>query len=246
MDSPFLFKPGKPIVTVGRIFGTPLAFQGFSWLPLNQVFAWTLFTRQAMKDHADWTRWRHLLLGGLKMIVLLGSEWCHNIAHAAVARVVGQPVDSMRIIAGMPVLLYKEPEHPSVTPRQHILRSLGGPLCNAVLLLVSKLIQQITLPKSPAREVVNVAAGMNTFITFASLTPVPEFDGGPILKWSLISHGYSPERASRISIRANRLIGSGLLGASAVSIKNRRWLLALIFSFLGVLSLTAGYGRMKT
>ncbi|MFA5836477.1 MAG: hypothetical protein WC837_05930 [Bellilinea sp.] len=245
MDSPFLFKPGKPIVTVGCIFGTPLAFQGFNWLPLNQVLAWTLFTRQAMKDHADWTRWRHLLLGGLKMIVLLGSEWCHNIAHVAVARGIGQPVDGIRIIAGMPVLLYKEPEHPSIAPRQHILRSLGGPLCNAVLLLVSKVFQQITPPESPAREVMNVASGMNTFITFASLTPVPEFDGGPILKWSLISHGYSPERASQVSIRANRLIGFGLLGATAVSIKNHSWLLALIYSFLGVLSLATGYGRTK-
>ncbi len=128
MDNPLAFKPEQPVTTVGRIFGSSLAVQGISWLPVNQLIAWALFAWLSRKQHGGWPAWHHLWLGGLKMAVLLGSEWCHNLAHAGAARAVGQPVDRVRIILGMPVLLYDEPEHPSVSPRQHLVRSLGGPL----------------------------------------------------------------------------------------------------------------------
>ena len=245
MANPFSFQPGKPVIQIGRIFGTPLSLQGLNWLPANQVFLWALFSWQSVKKHTAWPGRRHLLLGGLKMAVVLGSEWCHNIAHVAAARAVGKPVDAMRIIVGMPVLLYDEPEHPSITPRQHILRSLGGPVCNMVLFAASRFLQRNTPAGSPAREVADAAAGMNAFLASASLLPVPVFDGGPILKWSLISRGLSRDQAAVVITRANRVLGAGLIGASAAAINRRRWLLALVFSFLGALSLATGFGKMK-
>jgi Zn-dependent protease len=179
------------------------------------------------------------------MGVLLGSEWCHNIAHVAAARAIGKPVDAMRIIFGMPVLIYREPEHPSISPRQHIIRSLAGPVFNFVLLVISKCFQRATAPGSPAREVADVAAGMNTFITFGSLVPVPVFDGGPILKWSLIARGASPAQATAIMSCTNLTLGSVLSIAGGSALRRRRWLIALILSFLGALALAAGYGKIK-
>jgi Zn-dependent protease len=245
MENPFSFQPGKPVTSIGNIFGTPLAVQGLNWLPANQVLLWALFTWRSIKKHTSWSGWQHLLLGGLKMVVVLGSEWCHNIAHVAAARAVGKPVDAMRLILGMPVLLYDEPEHPSITPRQHIIRSLGGPVCNGVLLLVSKMFQLITRSGSPVREVADAAAGMNTVITFGSLVPVPAFDGGPILKWSLISRGCSPAKTASIITRTNQVVGAGLAGAAAAAIYKRSWLLALIFLSLGALALVDGFGKKR-
>lgn len=245
MESPFLFKSDRPITWIGRVFGTPLGVQGISWLPLNELFFWILFTWQSVRQHTIWRWTDHILLGAAKMAVMLGSEWCHNIAHTAVARAIGKPVNYLRIILGMPVLIYLEPEHPSVTPRQHILRSLGGPLCSAFLFLFSRLFQKVTPPGSPVREVANVAVGMNTFITLASLIPNPAFDGGPIFKWSLVSFGVSPSQAERYRIYANRWIGVGLLGASIFSLRKSAPLRALIFCGLGLIALSSGLEKVK-
>ncbi len=244
-ENPFTFKPGQRVFPLGKIFGTPLALQGSNWLPVTQVFFWVLFTWRSKRDRPSWSGYQHFILGGLKMVVLLGSEWCHNLAHVAAARAVGKPVDAIRILFGMPVLLYDEPEHPSITPRQHIIRSLAGPICNLTLLLFGKLFQRLTPPSSPAREIVDTAVGMNTFIASAALVPIPAFDGGPILKWSLIARGYSPDKAKAITTRLDQVVGVGLLGSAAVALRKRRWLLALILSFLGMLSLATGFGKLK-
>ena len=240
MKNPFEYAPDQPVIIMGRVFGTPLARQGWNWLPLNQILMWALFTWQSLRARPAWPAWRHALLGGLQMTVMLGSEWCHNLAHAAAAKAVGKPADSLRIIMGMPVLIYHEPEHPSVTPRQHIIRALGGPLCSLTLLLLSKAFQRITPPASAARQVANAAVGMNTFIALGSFTPIPAFDGGPILKWSLVARGASPTHAGQIVTRASRAAGMALLAASALAIHRRRWLPAAIMGLLGALSLLFG------
>lgn len=243
MDNPLAFKPDQPVTTVGRIFGSPLAVQGISWLPANQLFTWALFAWLSRKQHGGWSAWRHLWLGGLKMAVLLGSEWCHNLAHAAAARAVGQPVDRVRIILGMPVLLYDEPEHPAVTPRQHLARSLGGPLCNVMLWALSKVFQGRTPPGSPAREVVDVAVGMNTFLASASLLPISVFDGGPVVKWALVMRGLTPAQAEAALKRVNRALGPGLVGVAAAAAARRSWLVALVLALLGGMSLWEGRAK---
>jgi hypothetical protein len=177
------------------------------------------------------------------MLVFFGSEWCHNLAHVAAARSVGKPVDELRIIVGMPVLLYAEPEHPSITPRQHILRSAAGPLCSILLLVLSKLFQRASRPGSPARDVADTAVLMNTFTTVGAFMPVPAFDGGPLLKWSLVARGFSHARAAAVLRRSNQLIGPGLVGAAAAAVYKRSWLLALVLALLGGVSLSVGFGR---
>jgi Zn-dependent protease len=86
---------------------------------------------------------------------------------------------------------------------------------------------------------------MNTFIASAALVPVSVFDGGPVLKWSLIARGYSHEETAAVTTRLNQVVGMGLLGSAVVALGKRRWLLALILFFLGVLSLAAGLGKIK-
>ncbi len=245
MANPFAYDPGRRVVRIATVFGVPLGVQGFNWLPANEVIAWGIFTWLSMRKRPAWAAWRHGLLGGLKMAVVLGSEWCHNLAHAVAARCVGRPVDAMRILFGMPVLLYNEPEHPSITPHQHILRSAAGPACNALLLAVSLLLKRFTHADSPAREVADAAAVMNTFLTTGSLLPVPVFDGGPILKWSLVLGGVVPGRTQAITERVNLGVGGALAAASAVTAARRHWLAAGILAALGLLAVAAGLGKLR-
>jgi Zn-dependent protease len=219
MQNPLRFKPDQPVCTVGHIGNTPIAVQGANWLPANQLIFWSLFAWLSKRTHPAWSGLQLFLAGGLKMVVFLGSEWCHNLAHVAAARAIGKPVDALRIILGMPVLIYDEPEHSSITPRQHLIRSLAGPVCNSVLLLASKLFQRSTRQGSVAREIADVAVGMNTFIACGSLIPIEAFDGGPILKWSLIARGFSPVQAQKITAQTSRAIGVCLVGAALVSIQ---------------------------
>ncbi len=44
-------------------------------------------------------------------------------------------MDAMRIFWGTPLLVYFDIEDPSVTPKEHITRALGGPMFNAVALI---------------------------------------------------------------------------------------------------------------
>jgi Zn-dependent protease len=243
--NPMAFKPGKRILYLGSIFGTPLAIQGVNWLPLNQLVVWGFFTWNSFKKYTSWSKFQHLILGGLQMFVLLGSEWCHNLAHVAAARSVGKPVDAVRILFGMPILLYDQPEHPSVTPRQHIIRSSGGPICNTVLWLICKIFQRSVPAGSPTREIVNTATGMNAFLVSASLVPVPFLDGGPILKWSLIERGAPPAKVTAMITRSQQITGAGLLGSAVIAICKRNWLMAMLMTFLGAISLATGLGKLK-
>jgi Zn-dependent protease len=245
MFNPFVFQPGRPVATIAHVFGAAVKIQGLSWLPVNQLLAWAWFAWQSLQKHASWPLCKHLGLGGLRMLVFLGSEWCHNLAHVAAARAVGQPVDALRIFMGMPVLMYDEPEHPSITPKQHIIRSAAGPLCNFILLSAAWLFQRASRPGSAARDIADTAVGMNSFIAGGALLPVPVFDGGPIAKWSLIGRGVSPARSAALIRRANRVIGPGLAGAAVAAVYKRSWWLALILSFMGYVSLSVGFGQAE-
>jgi Zn-dependent protease len=175
----------------------------------------------------------------------VGGKCLSCLGHVAAARAVGKPVDAVRILFGMPILLYDQPEHPSVTPRQHIIRSAGGPICNAVLWLICKVFQQIVPAGSPTREIVNTAAGMNAFLVSASLVPVPFLDGGPIMKWSLVECGAPPARVTAMITHSQQITGAGFLGAAVISLRKRNWLMAMLMAFLGTLSLATGLGKFK-
>jgi Zn-dependent protease len=185
------------------------------------------------------------------MSAILGSEWCHNLAHAAAARLVGKPVDAIRINLGMPLLVYYDIEDPTVTPRQHVCRALGGPLINLYLLVVSVFFRGFTRPGTMARDIIDAVRGMNLFLVIAGLQPQPWLDGGVMLKWSLVAKGHTLEDAERKVRQANGAAAAGLGIAAAVAFngygvfkKNRkRW--GWLFGLLAALSLATATGFLK-
>ena len=234
--------PSKPIA---HCFGTPLYWRGWRSLPANQMLAWSFFAWQAGRRQPGRSLGAQIGIGLASMLAFLGSEWLHNLAHAAAARQIGKPMDGLEILAGMPVCIYTPENHRSTTPRQHVLRALGGPAFNFVLMLAARWLRSFTSSKSAAREVLNVAVGMNTFLCSASLVPVPGIDGGPLLKWSLVETGRTPAQAETL-LRQTDLALSPALGAlAALQVRRRSWLPAALAAAFAGLTLAVGLGKLK-
>ena len=228
--------------TIARIFGTPLIIKGLTWLPVAQLVAWLGMSLLAGKRRPERTWAKNLGVGALTMPVVLGSEWCHNLAHAAAAQAVQKPMDELRIIGGMPRVVYYNIEDPSVTPRQHILRALGGPIFNALLLGLSWLLRTKTAPESLAREAADVSVGTNLFLSSVSFLPIPIIDGGPILKWSLVSRGLSPASADSQLRKVNGAMGCGFIIATVAAFRKRHWLLGSLLAQFAVLAFAFAFG----
>ncbi|MGD8904107.1 MAG: hypothetical protein PVI67_11120 [Anaerolineae bacterium] len=245
MKKPAVVKPTDDVTLVGHICGTPVVVKDTTWLPMTEFAVWLLMSWLAGRGHDDRPWWKRLGTGALTMSAILGSEWCHNLAHAAAARSIGKPMDALRVTWGMPLLVYYDINDRTVSPRQHIFRALGGPVCNALLLLLAlcsrRLIKQGTVPGN----VVNAAVGMNTFLVSASLLPIPGLDGGPILKWSLVDRGATPEEADETVRAVNRVAGGGLGIAAGIALKRKRRFLGSLLALSATLSLAVGFGLLK-
>jgi Zn-dependent protease len=236
MKNPFAIGPGDQVTRVGQVFGTPLIVKGLSWLPVIELITWLAMAWQAGKRRPQRSWLERAGVAALTMPAILGSEWCHNLAHAAAARAIGKPMDAMRIAWGMPLCVYYDINDASVTPRQHILRSLGGPLFNLLALGIAVVVRTLTRTGSTEREVADVVVGMNAFLSGVSLLPLPGIDGGPILKWMLVEKGHSVEQADAIVQRANGPLAAALSLGSFLASRKRRWLAG---GFLALLAGTA-------
>ncbi len=235
----------NPPTKIGEIFDTPIVVVGNTWLPLTQLITWGIITRLGIKKHPERPTGEHIAVGGLKMAVILGSEWCHNLAHVAAAKLIGKPMDALRVAGGMPLCVYYDIEDPNVTPRQHITRALGGPAINISLLGIICLLRRFTPQESIAREISDAGVGMNLFLSTVSLLPIPGIDGGPILKWSLVERGRTLEEADEIVVQVNRITGVGLSAAAGVAMKKKRLFIGALLGMLSAIALGVGFGILK-
>jgi Zn-dependent protease len=245
MQKPTVVKPTDEATTVGSVFGTPVVVKGLTWLPLTQFAVWLLMAWLAGRGRPDRSWGKRLGAGALTMATILGSEWCHNLAHAAAARFVGKPMDALRVAWGMPLVVYYDVNDETVTPRQHITRSLGGPVFNALILPSALLLRRFTRQGSVLGDVANAAVGMNTFLCTASLLPIPGIDGGPILKWALVERGSTPEEADEMVRGVDRVVGGGLGVAAGIALVKRRRFMGSILAMFGALALAVGFGLVR-
>jgi Zn-dependent protease len=245
MIKPAFLKPDDQPTTVGRVFGTPMVVMGWTWLPVLELAASIILSWVAGRKRPDWSVRQRVYAGTASAVVMLGSEWMHNLAHTAVANQIGKPVDAIRVMWGTPLLIYYDINDQDVTPRQHIQRASGGPLINALLVPVSWVVRRLTPRDSVAHYVANFAFGTNCVLSTVSLVPIPGIDGGPMLKWSLVESGQSLAQADETVKGVNRMVGVGLGLAAGVAIKRRHTLLGAALAALAATSLAIGFGLLK-
>jgi Zn-dependent protease len=245
MIKPAFLEPDDQSTLVGHAFNTPIVVKGWTGLPLIELVAWGILSWVAGKKRPEWSWRKRVYVGGLSAAIVLGSEWCHNLAHTAIAARIGKPVDAIRIFWGTPLLIYYDINDRQVTPHQHILRALGGPVFNALMIALGWFFKKITREGTISRYAAEMAIGTNMFISSVSLLPIPGIDGGPILKWSLVQQGRSPVEADEAVKAVNLAVGSGLALAAGVALKKRRkWHAAAIAAFAAT-SLAIGFGLLK-
>jgi len=230
---------------VGRVFNTPLTTWKFSWIPITQLIVWIIFTRNASKRNPKESAFYWSTEGFFKMAAMLGSEWCHNLAHAFTANKVGKPMDQMRIQMGMPRCIYNKLNDEEVTPRQHIMRSLGGPIINLVMLPIAAMLRLFSKPNSIASETAKTAYQTNLFLSTTSLLPIPGIDGGPLLKWSLVEKGYTIKEADQVVQNTNGPLAVLLGLFSSWSFLNKKILAGIFSLMLGIISLSVFTGWLK-
>jgi hypothetical protein len=153
-----------------------------------------------------------LWAGKLSMLLLLVVDIGHALAHTVSARWAGAPMDEIRLEANMPRTIYYSDD---VTPRQHCQRAIGGPIFNAIGMLGSLAWWSVAKRGSLSRELAGVSSLGHGLIFAGSLLPLPFFDGGVLLKWSLVARGLSPEEADSRVRQANLGLGDALPAAGA-------------------------------
>ena len=210
MVKPVVVKPADDVTTVGSVLGTPVVVKGVTWLPLTQFAVWLIHglacrsrpSRPVMVEAAgDWCADHGPPFWGPNGATILptpprpgswASRWMRCVFRGACRLVV-----------------YYDVNDETVTPRQHIVRALGGPVCNALLLPFALLLRRFARQGSVLGDVANAAVGMNLFLCTASLLPIPGIDGGPILKWALVERGSTPEEADELVRGVDRVVGGG-------------------------------------
>jgi len=230
---------------VGRLFGTPVTIRGITWFPLTQLIMWGIMARVSKKKRPEAGFSRHIAEGALTSSAILGTEWCHNLAHAFIANWIGKPMDELQIQFGVPRCRYKEINDRKVSPRQHVIRSLGGPLINLLLIPLTALVKFLTKPDTIARETANAALQTNMFLSAVSLLPIPGIDGGPILKWSLVEKGYEIEEADQVVQRVNGPLSLALGLFSGAVFLNKKKLASILGTLLALISLGIYTGKIK-
>jgi Zn-dependent protease len=247
MIKPAVVSPGEEVDVAGYIFDAPLVTKGLTWLPVTQLFTWLIMIREAGRLHPERSWLQRMGIAALTMPVILGSEWCHNLAHALAAKLIGHPADAIRITWGMPLLVYFDEEVLEVTPRQHIIRGLGGPAINALFWGIAAFWRRFTRPNSAARDVADAALGMNSFLVLGGMLPIPYIDGGAVLKWTLIGKGNTPTEADdtlkMVNLATAAVLGAGAGGAFK---KRKRFLGGILAMFAGTcLMIGTGLFREK-
>jgi Zn-dependent protease len=242
MKKPAVLTPSDPVWEITQIFKTPLVVRkDFSALPLAPLLATVYFDRHLRIHHPDLTRHR-LAWSTVCALAMLGSEWCHNLTHTFVADRIGKPIDRIRVIFGMPLLVYYDPDDPAVTPREHMLRAIGGPLFNALTLLPLFLLQRAASEHTPQHFLARLTFGTNLFLLTAGLTPHPSLDGGPLLKWSLIDRGRSRREAEAIVKRANGIVAAVFSLLSVILNLGGKRRMAAVLGLMGLSSWAIALG----
>jgi hypothetical protein len=188
-------------------------------------------------------RWpTRLVVGALSTSALIQGDVGHAFAHTLITRMVGAPMDEIRLTSGMPRTIYYDNDVP---PDAHRLRALGGPIFSSIGLGTSLLLSSLAPRESTIREVADWSSVGYGLILAGSLASLPIVDGGSILKWTLVEQGRTPEQADQVVKQPGLITGFTATGAGVGLATRRRWLPALGILAVGLIAIGAALGEIR-
>ncbi|HEY4690571.1 MAG TPA: hypothetical protein VIK33_14755 [Anaerolineae bacterium] len=160
-------------IPIGRFWGIRLTVTPIAWLgPIiffGLGFGVTLLTRPEL-SLAERVSTNVLSALAVELGIL-----AHAFGHILSGKLIGSAMDELLMATTRDINLYygDQSGYPS---RVHIVRSLGGPVFNLVLLVVLAALYP-TMTDSPARELVGYLVSVNTVLGVGSFLPIPSVDG---------------------------------------------------------------------
>ena len=193
-------------------------------------------------------RWRwpgqswgaYLLVGGIGTVLGMLVDVGHACAHTIGARLANAPMDVVLLGADMPRTLYWNND---VSPRAHIMRSLGGPVYSGIGLLIGLMWLWVVPVETAVHYLGEIWTIGNGFIFLAIFAPLPIVDGGVILKWLLVIFGRTEAQADAWVRRLGLGFSVILLGAALFFLISSNWLAGGLLSLFGVVALAASFNR---
>jgi Zn-dependent protease len=174
---------------------------------------------------------------GLLSLIWLGLGYgvffVHSLGHVLSSRAIGAPMDVLVINAVHWVTLYF---NNGVDPQAHLGRAAGGPVANALAMLVTRRLRPV-IPVGPlGRDLLDTFFLFNAALLAAALLPTPSFDGGALLKWTAYSRSGDLQRAAQTVQKAG-LGAAGLLGGlGGVALLLGRRLSGMILAAFGLVA----------
>ena len=223
-----------------KIFRTPVKVK-LTVLPIL-ILLWGGLTWFGMSRHPERGFWLSLLVGLAAALLLLSADFGHALAHIFSARAAGAPMDEILIAGDMPRTIYHNND---VAPAVHRQRALGGPVFNAIGLLLSLAVFALVRGSPVVRELMAFSAVGHGLLLVMSLFPLLPVDGGTILKWSLVSAGRTPAQADRIVRGVDWVLGVALLLIGIGLLAIQLWIAGGVLTGVGVIVLGAAVGKIK-
>jgi len=150
-----------------------------------------------------------LRFGAMVMVAYQLGELIHYIGHIISSWWVDAPMDEVYIAFPLPSSIYHDN---TVTPQQHIGRSLGGPIISNLTVIETLFFRPFTRSGSLLREFLNISIWTNLFLGIVGLFPMPFADGGTILKWRMVEQGQSEAEADLAVRKINFFFVGVLMG----------------------------------
>lgn len=166
----FIFNDATVKVRKSFILAPLALWVGISWISSKYLPQSSIFRRS--------------LTGFAGMLIALSADIGHALAHTFSAKVAKAPMDEILLGLDMPRTIYYDN---AVEPRQHVIRALGGPIYNALYLVVSIIWRSNSPSGSPRRFLAEIACVVNGILFVGSLLPIPGVDGGTIRKWCQVN-----------------------------------------------------------
>jgi hypothetical protein len=224
---------GAPILF--RLNGVPVQVPAAYWGDLLVLAGGLVWLAGRRHPERGWGGW--VLLGGLGLALAVAADLGHVLGHTVSARLAGAPMDRVLVALGIPRTLYDDN---AVPPGTHRMRALGGPAANLLGLLLSLLWRRATRPDSAARDLADASCLGHGILFFGSLVPLPIFDAGTILKWTLVEQGRAEADADALVHQVSVLTGQGAVAVGLVVALRGRRLVGLAFIAGGAVAIAAG------
>lgn len=132
---------------------------------------------------------RAYLLDALAAVLLTTAlywvnDTLHQYGHALAARAVGKPMSGLHYFLMLSRGIYPDNEG-EVTPKQHIIRAVGGPVMSFLVAIVWGVLAWLTQASPLIAYVFAYGAGSSLIVfTLMAFAPLRFVDGGSILYWS--------------------------------------------------------------